>query len=117
MTSKVPRLQYRDGMRGRWSIILRRSGYIFLAALLFRFHQWAVYRPKSSATDLLRVDILNTIAVALVAAGAVTLLFDGRRRLIALAICSVAAAMAAPLVWPRAAIAPVFLAGYLSGAS
>ncbi len=102
----------------RWSVILRRSGYIFLVALLFRFQQWAVYWPKSSAADLLRADILNTIAVALVAAGAVTLLFDGRRRLIALAICAAATAMVTPLVWPRAAaIAPAFVADYLNGSA
>jgi uncharacterized membrane protein len=44
---------------GRWKAALRRSGYLFMLAFLFRLQLWAFGLGQTSWTDLLKVDILN----------------------------------------------------------
>ena len=44
---------------------LRRSGYLFLLAFLFRLQLFVFGAPYSSASDLLRVDILNCMGMAM----------------------------------------------------
>ncbi len=99
-----------------WKVILRRGGHILLLAILFRLQMWAFYWGRSSWKDLLRVDILNTIAVAIVLAGVVMMLASERRRILAAAGGAVAIGMLTPLVWqipPR--ILPFNLMSYFSG--
>jgi hypothetical protein len=43
---------------------LRRAGYLFLVAFLFRLQLWLFGLPTSPWTDLLRVDILNCMGLA-----------------------------------------------------
>ena len=97
-------------------IVLKRSGYILMVALLFRLQQWAFYWPHAPASGLFKVDILNTMGVALAVAGALTLLVEPRLRMVAAALGALAAAMATPLTWaiPRGAM-PAFLLDYLQG--
>jgi len=105
-----------DSGRQRWLLVLRRAGYIFLMAMLFRLQLWAFYWPHAPARGLLKVDILNTMAVALALSGAMALLAAPRLRMAAAAACAVGAAMATPLVWslPQDAL-PFFLLDYLKG--
>lgn len=42
----------------------RRSGYLFLIAYLFRLQLWIFGLPTSPWTDLLRVDVLNSMGLA-----------------------------------------------------
>jgi len=101
-----------------WKLVLRRGGHILLLALLFRAQQWAFYWPRSSAADLLKADILNTIAVSLAVAGLVSLLVEPRLRMLAALAGAVAAAMLTPLVWALPDhVLPGFLAGYLKGSA
>lgn len=44
---------------------LSRAGYLFALAFLFRFQLWAFGYPQSPAADLLKVDILNCMGLAL----------------------------------------------------
>jgi uncharacterized membrane protein len=76
---------------------LRRAGYLFLLAVLFRLQTWAFAWPLSPWTDLLRVDILNAMGVtaALLAALA---LFHGLRRARLAAAAGVALAVVSPVV-------------------
>lgn len=49
---------------GRWAAAVKRSGYLFLVAALFRLQLWVTAMGKSPAGDLLRVDILNCMGLA-----------------------------------------------------
>ncbi len=44
---------------------LRRAGYLFAVAILFRLQMWLFGLPFSPWTDLFRVDILNCMALAI----------------------------------------------------
>jgi hypothetical protein len=57
----------RRGLRGRLRVMaaLRRASFLFMLAFLFRLQMWAFSLPGSPWTDLLRVDILNAMGLAL----------------------------------------------------
>ncbi len=63
----------------RWFISLKRAGYILLLAFLFRFSNWLLSFPKGTLQEMLKVDILNCMAVALIVLSALAL-FDGNGR-------------------------------------
>ncbi len=67
---------------------LRRSGYLFGIAFLFRFQLWIFGLPGSPWTDLLRVDVLNAMgfAVALLSIMAVFTTVDRVRLCAALGL-------------------------------
>src|SRR6516164_2817362 len=44
---------------------LRRAGYLFLLAFAFRLQLWLFGWPNSPWTDLIRVDILNCMGLAM----------------------------------------------------
>ena len=75
---------------------LRRSGYLFLLAFAFRLQLWLFGWP-SPWTDLLRVDILNCIGLA-VALLSVMALFRTAERVRLCAVLGLAIAFGAPLV-------------------
>ena len=106
----------RDGAGGAGKVILRRSGYILGIALLFRFQQWIFYWPPNSLAGLLRVDVLNTMAVGLGVAGLAMLLLPARLRMAGAAAGAVLVAMLTPLAWslPAGAL-PASLLAYLRG--
>jgi uncharacterized membrane protein len=97
-------------------VVLRRSGYILGIALLFRFQQWIFYWPPNSLAGLLRVDVLNTMAVGLGVAGLVMLLLPARLRMLGAALGAILVAMLTPLAWslPPGTL-PAFLLAYLRG--
>src|ERR1700744_2038756 len=49
----------------RYLSALKRSGYLFAAAFAFRLQLWLFSFVKSPWTDILRVDILNCMGLAL----------------------------------------------------
>jgi uncharacterized membrane protein len=63
----------------RWLISLRRAGYILVLAFLFRFSNWLLSFPKGTFQELMKVDILNCMGVALVVLSAVAV-FDANGR-------------------------------------
>ncbi|SPE30007.1 conserved membrane hypothetical protein [Candidatus Sulfopaludibacter sp. SbA3] len=63
----------------RWLISLKRAGYILLLAFLFRFSNWLLSFPKGTMQEMLKVDILNCMAAALMALSALAV-FDARNR-------------------------------------
>ena len=91
----------RCGRRGEspWKVVLRRSGYILVIAVLFRIQQWASYWRDSPVAGILKVDILNTIAVGLGVAGVAILLVPERLRPAGAAVGAVAMAMLTPIAW------------------
>lgn len=105
----------RDG-GGAWKVILRRSGYILAIALLFRFQQWIFYWPPVSLAGLLRVDVLNTMAVGLGVAGLVTVALPARLRMAGAALGAIVVAVLTPLAWSiPVGTLPNFLLAYLRG--
>ena len=64
---------------GRWWISLRRAGYILGIAYLFRLSNWIGGFPNSTLEDLLKVDILNCMGLALAAFAAVGLAHPNNR--------------------------------------
>src|SRR5579859_1278102 len=76
---------------------LRRSGYILGLAFLVRLQLWIFAWPGSAWTDLLRVDVLNCMGVALAALSPMAV-FRTVERVRLCAIVGVAIAVASPLV-------------------
>jgi uncharacterized membrane protein len=81
----------------RWRAALWRAGYIFLIAYLFRFVNWLGSLPNPSLQDLLKVDILNCMGLAMVAFSFAAL-FDHARRIRVTIAVAVTVAAVAPLV-------------------
>jgi len=85
------------GVGARILTALRRSGYLFALAFLFRLQMWLFGLPDSPWTDLFKVDILNSMGLAL---GVMTVMavFQTADRVRLCAFLGLAIAAAAPLV-------------------
>jgi uncharacterized membrane protein len=97
---------------------IRRGAEILGLALLFRVQEFALGWPWSPWTDLLRVDILNTIGVSIVLMGIVCRLAAGRAANAFVAcVVGLGIAMAAPPVWTtwRPRWLPWYLESYING--
>ena len=95
-----------------------RGAEIFGLGMLFRVQEFVLGQPWSPWTDLLRVDVLNTIGVSMMLMGAVCHLTRTRVNNIWLAVATAAGiAMATPLLWTtmRPHWAPWFLQSYING--
>jgi uncharacterized membrane protein len=89
----------RQGMHaiGRWWAALRRAGYLFLLAFLFRIQLWTFAFGQSPWTDLFKVDILNCMGFA-IAIMSVMAIFTTAERVRLCAGLGLAIAAASPLV-------------------
>jgi uncharacterized membrane protein len=85
------------GPWGRWKTALRRGGYLFMLAFLFRIQMWVFAFPQSSWTNLFKVDILNCMgfAIALMSLMAV---FTTADRVRLCAVLGIVIAGASPIV-------------------
>jgi uncharacterized membrane protein len=82
---------------GRVLAAMKRSGYLFAVAFAFRLQLWLFSFDKSPWTDIFRVDILNSMGLALLVFS-VMALFRTVERIRLCAILGVAVAAGAPLV-------------------
>jgi uncharacterized membrane protein len=82
---------------GRWKAALRRSGYLFTLAFLFRLQLWAFAFGQSPWTDLFKVDILNCMGFA-IGLMSVMAIFTTAERVRLCAALGLAIAAASPLV-------------------
>ncbi|MBC7925364.1 MAG: DUF1624 domain-containing protein, partial [Bryobacteraceae bacterium] len=81
----------------RFQTVLRRAGYFFLLAFAFRFQLWLFAWQQSPVTDLLKVDILNCMGLAVVALSGLAMLQTVQRVRAGIAFgCLIA--VASPLV-------------------
>lgn len=98
-------------------VAVRRGLWIFLAAHLFRFQQWILWWGAAPWTDLVRIDVLNCIGLALVFTALVWWLGPTRLwRGGLLGLACAAVVLAAPLVWAAdLSHLPVLLVDYLKG--
>jgi uncharacterized membrane protein len=97
---------------------IRRGAEILALGLLFRVQEFVLGQPWSPWTDLLRVDILNTIGVSLILMGIACRLVKTRAaNTVLAALLAAGIAMAAPPVWttwqPR--WLPWYLESYING--
>src|SRR5215469_5102239 len=53
--------------RQRWIVSMRRAGYVLGIAYAFRITNWIGGLPNASVEELLKVDILNCMGLALAA--------------------------------------------------
>jgi uncharacterized membrane protein len=81
----------------RWRAALRRAGYLFSLAFLFRLQLWLFAYPQSPWTDLLKVDILNCMGFA-IGLMSIMAIFTTVDRVRLCAGLGLAIAIAAPLV-------------------
>ena len=81
----------------RWKFALRRAGYLFSLAFLFRLQLWLFAYPQSPWTDLFKVDILNCMGLA-IGLMSVMAIFTTADRVRLCAGLGIAIATAAPLV-------------------
>jgi uncharacterized membrane protein len=84
----------------RWNRItgtLRRAGYLFGIALLFRVQLWLFSWPHSAWTNLLKVDILNCMGLGIAVMSVMTL-FSGPQRVRICAALGLAIAAVSPLI-------------------
>ena len=94
--------------------VMRRGGWVFFLAFVFRVQAWIL--GLAAPWTLLKVDILNIMGPAIVAAAALWgLLGSSRRRVVGLSAAAVATTLLAPLVWDAAVLDrwPEAFAGYL----
>ncbi len=101
----------------RWKTALRRGGYLFMLAFLFRLQLWIFGAPYSPWTDLLRVDILNCMGFG-IALMSVMAIFTTADRVKMCAGLGLAIAAASPLVssidwtWMPPQLANYFVPSY-----
>lgn len=97
---------------------IRRGAEVFGLGLLFRVQEFVLGLPGAPWTDLLRVDILNTIGLTMMLMGAASRLARTRtgNTLLAAAI-ALGIAMATPPLWTtwRPRWLPWFLESYING--
>ncbi len=90
---------------------LRRSGYLFLLAALFRLQLFLFGYPNSPAADLLKVDILNCMGLAMLLFAPMAV-FTTFERIRLCTILGVVVAALSPLVSADKPALPWFLSAY-----
>lgn len=81
----------------RWQASLKRAGYLFALAFLFRLQLWLFAWPYSPWTDLFKVDILNAMGLAVMVLSPLALLSTPERARLG-AAAGLAIAVCSPLV-------------------
>jgi uncharacterized membrane protein len=78
----------------RWQFALRRAGYIMVIAFAFRIGNWIASIPRPELSEITKVDILNSMGLAM-GAFATAAVFDSKNRVrFALAAALVIAVLA-----------------------
>jgi predicted acyltransferase len=77
---QMDRLEHKEPRAGlRWLACLRRAGYIFAIAYLIRLTDWVGSWGHTGWSEILRVDILNSMGLAMAAFSLAAFATDGRR--------------------------------------
>ena len=83
--------------RRRWLSSLRRAGYVWGIAYLIRITNWATSWPNAGWEEIARVDILNSMGLAMAVFSMASLL-TGRRRIRTVLLVALGIAAVSPLV-------------------
>jgi predicted acyltransferase len=98
--------------------VIRRGAEIFALGLLFRLQEYILAWGYSPWTDLLRVDILNTIGLSIMFLGVVGRLAESTRaKAMLAAVVALGIAIATPPLWTTRAPGwlPWYLESYING--
>ena len=76
---------------------LRRAGYLFACAFAFRLQMWIIAFDQKPWTDMLRVDVLNNMGMALLVFS-VMAVFTTMERIRLCAVLGLSIALASPLI-------------------
>ncbi len=98
--------------------LTQRGAKIFGLGLLFRLQEFLLGQPGAPWTDLLRVDILNTIGLSLILVGCVYGIFPAARLAApAAAVAGLCVGLATPALWSthRPEFLPWFAESYVNG--
>ena len=89
----------RKGADGKARVFaaLRRAGYLATVAILFRVQLWAFSWPTGQWTDMLKVDILNCMALAIILLAPLAVFTTAERARHAMVI-GIAIAIASPVI-------------------
>ena len=89
----------RKGLQGanRVRLSLRRAGYLLAVAIAFRVQMFLFAWPKSQASDLLKVDVLNCMALTIAVLSPLAL-FRTAERVRHAAVLGLAIAFASPVI-------------------
>jgi uncharacterized membrane protein len=91
-------LERREPVRWRrWLVALRRAGYIMAIAFAFRICNWIASMPRPEIAEITKVDILNSMGLAM-GAFAAAALFDGKNRVRFALAGALAVAVLAPVI-------------------
>jgi hypothetical protein len=118
---QMDRLEHKEASaRRRWLACLRRAGYIWGVAYLIRITDWLGSWPHAGWGELLRVDILNSMGLAM-AVFSVSAFSSGGRRIRGVLVAAITIAAVSPLVanwdwsWAPDAVRQYLQAGYGRG--
>jgi fucose 4-O-acetylase-like acetyltransferase len=81
----------------RWVACLRRAGYVWGIAYLIRLTDWAGSWPHGAWYEIFRVDILNSMGLAM-AAFSLAAFWTGGRRIRGVLVAAIAIATVSPLI-------------------
>jgi len=81
----------------RWLVALRRAGYIMAIAFAFRISNWIASMPRPEISEITKVDILNSMGLAM-GAFAAAAVFDGKNRVRFALGGALAVAVLAPVI-------------------
>jgi len=81
----------------RWLVALRRAGYIMAIAFAFRISNWIASMPRPEIAEITKVDILNSMGLAM-GAFAAAAMFDGKNRVRFALGGALAVAVLAPVI-------------------
>jgi uncharacterized membrane protein len=84
-------------MSERWFRALRRAGYLFMLAFLFRIQLWSFAFGQSPWTDLFKVDVLNCMGLS-IALMSIMAVFKTAERVRLSAVLGIVIAAAAPVI-------------------
>ncbi len=99
------------------ALVCRRAGWILVIAYAFRLEQFLVWYPYAPWSDLFRVDILNCIAVSMLAAGLSSAWIHRRTiNIVVTTLLAVCIVLLTPWVYQVTSGVPSFLLAYINGA-
>src|SRR5580704_11198566 len=81
----------------RWQFALRRAGYIMAIAFAFRICNWIASIPRPELAEITKVDILNSMGLAM-GAFATAAVFDSKNRVRFALAAALAIAVLAPIM-------------------
>jgi uncharacterized membrane protein len=99
---------------GKFRAAFRRAGYLLLLAFAFRIQLWLFGQPHSPITDLLKVDILNCMALAIASMAWLAMLTTPQRVHVGVVVGFLIAVISPLVSLLNSAVLPKWISSYLT---